>query len=805
MDYREQEVRKAHLDSCNWILEHKSYTEWIAKRRGILGIKGKPGSGKSTLMKKIFRLFREFEDAKSIQLAFFFHRRGTSLQHTQIGMFRSLLHQLLKQIPSAGQAFYSLCERKRRWQGDSGKDWEWRLEELREAFSSTLLTTAKDHAVRIFIDALDEAGDDQAQEIVSYLYDMYEELFKLDAAVAVCFSCRHFPILAVNDGFEIVLEENNQKDIEEYASAELKKKMGNRGSSLDALRADIVSKASGVFMWVALVVPLVARQYNNGKSLETIRQTLNKVPSQLEEVYKHILTKVVDWDDRRQTLHLLQWIYLAERPLSVTELRHALASDDSVIKPAQYSCQKSKEFVENDDIMKRLIVSLSGGLAEVKHHGSSNHGQQDMVQFIHQSVNDFLSKDKFRCLELHEPVDLIGQGYHRLSRSCINYLQLHEVRHRTEVLDKWNDYYDRDKEKVKARLIVDIPLIEYATEFWFIHAEKAESYNIPQQNLLRRLKWPSNEFFLIWIKTFHAINELNNRRAGRGATLIHVAAASNLITALKAMLEKGANIESEDEEGNRPIHYAARWGQDRIVSFLLDAGAGIGDKNKDGKTALERAAGAGHEKVVDLLLGGGEGGLKFRVNGALLAAAEANEEKVMWLLLERGADANVQGGFYGSVLQAASFNGHEAIVRVLLERGAEANTQGGIHGNALQAAASQGNEAIVRALLERGAEVNAKGGYYGYALQAAACNGHEAIVRLLLEQGAEVSAQGGHWGNALKAAESGRPRQIYAKIVELLLEYMSKQERLEYRASEWEDVFDDNESEGVACTKDWLE
>src|SRR5436190_17425038 len=200
MDYREQEVREAHISSCNWILEHQSYVEWMEHRRGLLWIKGKPGSGKSTLMKKIFRLFSEWEDPNCVQLAFFFHRRGTSLQHTQIGMFRSLLHQLLHQLPSAGQEFYSLCDRKKRWQSDSGKDWNWRVEELREAFSSALLAAANACKVRIFIDALDEAGDDAAQEIVSHLYDMHERLLQLDALVAVCFSCRHFPILAFQNG-----------------------------------------------------------------------------------------------------------------------------------------------------------------------------------------------------------------------------------------------------------------------------------------------------------------------------------------------------------------------------------------------------------------------------------------------------------------------------------------------------------------------------------------------------------------------------------------------------------------------------
>jgi hypothetical protein len=88
---------------------------------------------------------------------------------------------------------------------------------------------------------------------------------------------------------------------------------------------------------------------------------------------------------------------------------------------------------------------------------------------------------------------------------------------------------------------------------------------------------------------------------------------------------------------------------------------------------------------------------------------------------------------------------NEATVRLLLDRGADVNAQGGYYGNALQAAAQRsGNEATVRLLLDRGADVNAQGGCYGNALQAAAeRSGNEATVRLLLDRGADVNAQGG--------------------------------------------------------------
>jgi ankyrin repeat domain-containing protein 50 len=776
MDYREQEVQEAHINSCNWILDHQSYKEWVVKRSGLLGIRGKPGSGKSTLMKKLFRLLNEWKDSNCIQLSFFFHRRGTPLQQTQIGMFRSLLHQLLSQVPAAGQEFYSLCDKKKRWQGGSGKAWDWRVEELREVLSSALIAAVKDHAIRLFVDALDEAGD-ASQKVISYLYDMHEKLSKLEPRTAICFSCRHFPILAVNNGYEICLEDNNQEDIATYALAELRKQVlpdadfSGQGGILGVLQADVVNRASGVFMWVALVVPLVAKQYNSGKSLETIRQALQAVPSQLEEVYKHILTNVVDHDCRSQTLHLMQWIYLAEKPLSVMELCLAMVLDDSLINQGQYSCQESKDFVDSDARMKKRIVSLTGGLAEVKYHDQSNQGHQDTVQFIHQSVNDFLSKDKFKCLELDNTKDLIGQGHDRLSRSCINYLQLGEVRHRTNIQDDFLDsdaYYSSCYRKKVSRLMIDVPLIDYATKYWFVHAEKAESNGISQQYLLRCLKWPSNEFVINWTKVFRAIDRYN-RRCPRGqVTLLHVAAASNLNTTMQTLLEEGANIESEDEDGNRPIHHAAHWGHESMIRMLLNGKAEVEVKNKDNETPLERAARAGHEVAVKIFLGGDgdDGDMRFRLNRALLAALAGRIVKLALLLLEQGADANAQGGRYGNALQTAAICGKEAVVGELLERGAAVNAQGGHFGNALQAQAFHGKEAVVRLLLKHGADINAQGGMYSNALQAAALNGNKAIVRLLIEHGADVNAQGGHFGNALQAAVLNCKEAVVPLLIE---------------------------------------
>ena len=42
-------------------------------------------------------------------------------------------------------------------------------------------------------------------------------------------------------------------------------------------------------------------------------------------------------------------------------------------------------------------------------------------------------------------------------------------------------------------------------------------------------------------------------------------------------------------------------------------------------------------------------------------------------LLQKGENANAEGGSFGNALQAASYGGNEAIVKLLLEKGAEVN------------------------------------------------------------------------------------------------------------------------------------
>jgi hypothetical protein len=118
-------------------------------------------------MAYIYRHFRETHMAeRDVYLDFFFTRRGTTLQQTPLGMFRSLLHQLYSQDSSVRRPIQQAFREKRAL-GKVGEAWNWHLKELEDLFQDAILHVASSRKVVMLVDALDEAGAEAAKEIDS--------------------------------------------------------------------------------------------------------------------------------------------------------------------------------------------------------------------------------------------------------------------------------------------------------------------------------------------------------------------------------------------------------------------------------------------------------------------------------------------------------------------------------------------------------------------------------------------------------------------------------------------------------------
>src|SRR5271163_97766 len=177
MNLRRNAIGLAADKTCTWLLKHQNYSTWLGQRYALLWIKGKPGSGKSVLMDTLLRnVERQAPIDGFVVASFFFHGRGSHMQRTPIGLFRSLLHQILRQIPPLLSRFCSEFIFRRETRGKPGVAWDWDVKYLQEFLESEVLTLSQTYPIKIFADALDECGETAGRDLVSYFQRMTSKL-----------------------------------------------------------------------------------------------------------------------------------------------------------------------------------------------------------------------------------------------------------------------------------------------------------------------------------------------------------------------------------------------------------------------------------------------------------------------------------------------------------------------------------------------------------------------------------------------------------------------------------------------------
>ncbi|KAJ5640058.1 uncharacterized protein N7484_007920 [Penicillium longicatenatum] len=759
---RRDNIEPCHANTCQWILELEKYKSWRSQSCGLLWIKGKPGAGKSTLMAFLHDTLKTLQDGtQGIRLDFFFSARGTELQRTPLGMFRSLLNQIFDRDISARPLVRETYEQRCRQFGSSESKWEWPRVLLEELLAGAILASANRQSVTVFVDALDEAGAESAQQLTTYFHRLIDRAGKKNLAVQICISCRHYPIMGNDQAMEINVEDHNYDDISTYIKdtlTDMEVEEGLDQETREVLMQQLIQQANGVFQWAHLIMPLVCRRILEGESFDETRLWLRDIPAGLDDVYTYILNKVIEYKNWENSFLLFQWICLAERPLTVTEMRYALAASNCKTTTISLrGWEKANGFVESNERMKRRVKTLSGGLTEVV----SSEDHDETIQVIHQSVNDFFRAKGLQILHHHAngitlPTDsnkILFQCQASLYRSCMVYLATIDLPQ--EILE------DQGKEKI----IQVYSFLNYATTNLFIHAEKAAGSRADAvQNESDMLQRVINQ----WIQTYRVLNPHDLACPAKGTTLLHIAAATNLVDIIEPALLNGEDVTREDENRSTALHLAARWGHIPAGKILLDKGADHEARCRNGRTPLIEAARRGNVAFVEWLLLKGVTleSTRNRSQSALQAAAFEGHQDVVEILLGAGAKVNAQGGSYGNALQAAAYGGSTEVVRMLLSAQANVNAQGGEYGNALQAAAYQRSSETVRMLLNAQADVNAQGGLYGNALQAAALGGSTETVRMLLNAQANVNAQGGEYGNALQAAAYGGSTEIVRMLLD---------------------------------------
>lgn len=220
LDGRLMNLRTARKRTCEWLLRHKDYQEWmdtdsshVHAPNGFFWIRGNPGTGKSIAMKFLFQKMQSKlkRSRDELVLSFFFNARGSDLERSTLGLYRSLLFGLLSSDPSLLVVF-DHCSRGQCLSILSG-EWEQKHERLLQELYENAVNLLAERRKRLYcyIDALDECPEHQIQDMVTYFEDILTEAKSRN--IRVCFSSRHYPRISIQT--KSVCTTNSQAGIQQ--------------------------------------------------------------------------------------------------------------------------------------------------------------------------------------------------------------------------------------------------------------------------------------------------------------------------------------------------------------------------------------------------------------------------------------------------------------------------------------------------------------------------------------------------------------------------------------------------------------
>ncbi|KAK0259493.1 hypothetical protein LTS09_005844 [Friedmanniomyces endolithicus] len=674
MDSRHATIDDAQRTTCEWILTHPDHMAWNDQelshlRQGILWIVGKPGAGKSTLMKFTHAQAVNSKSTVDIILSFFFNARGDDLEKTTLGMYRSLLFQLLEGVPEIQSV--QLLEG---------------LPEIRNAFDAIDATiTSRTHS-------MNSPGN--------------------ESAISICFASRHCPTIEIRNGRRLVLEDDpgHAEDLRKYIQRRLR--IGDR-SSANAIHATLLEKANGVFMWVVLVVGLLNEEYRRG-SVYAVQQRLAEVPSGLSDLFKDLLRR--DRARMGDLLLCLQWILFATEPLTPEEFYFAMMA--GLYHGVDHRTKWMPRPWDPEEVtaadMERLVLNSSKGLAELTKSKTS-----PTVQFIHESVRDFLLKDN-GILDLWPELDgQLASSSHDTLKSCCSAYLAADLSSHLDPAKSLAEYSSSEMGELQRLISRRFPFLDYARREVLYHANEA-AYGIDQQTFLGAFELDK------WIHIDNLYAQNDSERHSPCATMLYISAEYNYS---RLILAEAPNIDKvwsrlPEEFCQFPVLAAFTNGHRAALQELMgDHGAAFVD-----------------DIVRDPGFGRGIANIPDRIHeneDVLLWTAQhyswALAEYLLTLCANKGIymiSSSTRNG--DTLLSLASKGGAKNVVQLLLEQGADVNDQGCGYGNALQAASTHGHREVVQLLLDLGANVDAQGGFHGNALQAASTHGHVEVLQLLL-------------------------------------------------------------------------
>jgi ankyrin repeat protein/Cdc6-like AAA superfamily ATPase len=688
MEYREMAVEHAYATTCQWIFKEEAFLKWRdpafrETNRGIFWIKGKPGSGKSTLMKCVLEHIRR-EQGACTTASFFFNARGGTLEKTVEGCYRTLLHQLLEQVPGL------LTSIRIPIIFEKGQSLP--VEVLQSILREAMLLQKQDPLVLI-IDALDECLEKDIRDMVRFLENLTATSHLNGVTLWVCLASRHYPGITTRFCESLIVEAayDHTRDIREYVQGHLNVEPTAHRSLLSN---QLVRRSEGVFLWAILVVRNINEAFDHGATQGQLQDFISEVPDDLNLLIGSIIAS------RASDKHLLPsllWL-LSGRWMTLKSLSYGIKlGAGALTSPLRDSNASDKA------AMVRFIVNVSGGLVEIadKEEDDEDRANEEDghgLQFIHESVRQHILTGGLASLDSRLSSNVAPTSHVILLEWCQTYFELPlplgtefpVEQHTSKVA--WGKLVGKsaDRDTIRRRVFQAFPFLHYVCSSMLYHMAAAFAGKL--YDLDHLYDFPLQD----WI-------DMTNVTMIEGAYYVPSTSLLHLLL--------------ED------THY----GLDPDAAIIQ----GILERYPTRSMMLqhtEETTKSFRRRTLDICIGSDLNNYCGGLHGTPLAAASSGQGGLtkahVQMLLDRGADPNVCIGEidicgdevenWETPLQGAVAGTDITTVKLLLDHGANVNRRGGLSGSALSAAAATVNQygfgdracEVSQLLLDRGADIN---------------------------------------------------------------------------------------------------
>ncbi|KAI1169558.1 hypothetical protein F4777DRAFT_584790 [Nemania sp. FL0916] len=398
-----QNQRKRFRNTASWIVHTEEFRNWISPTGSVLWCTGKIGSGKSVVAASIVDYMLLEKGKSDFFLSYFFLHTSERESLAAETVIKSLVRQ---RLPQANHLSDEIEAKLRRLNNDG--DFDGVL-----GFLCDITDTSRPSY--IIIDGLDECDEPDLNKLLEALSSLITKV----PSIKLFLAGRESVSMKLDSYFASIVQismdsQNVRQDIVTYITGILEEKrnrsqlvVGDSGL-LDEIEIALIEGADGMFLWVFFQVEDLCEQTCD----EDIRRTIANLPQNLEETYRRVLRRITSRRHSQIARKIFPWIAAAVRPLSLEELREAIA-----IEIGQHYTKP--ELLCND--MNKAIVACENLLHVDEEDGS--------VQFAHNSIRQFLVKPSILLSSAHGlEVFLIDleKADHFAGEICITYLHFND-------------------------------------------------------------------------------------------------------------------------------------------------------------------------------------------------------------------------------------------------------------------------------------------------------------------------------------------------------------------------------------------